>query len=140
MPLLMCPNCTQEMKHVTRHAVELDMCPECRGVWLDRGELEKIMGAVRAAEQDGAEAERRLQQMEERLGGAPQPPPQPQPPRTPPAGPPPWGGPPPHPASSYPPTYGQSGPYGPDPRYEEYGRHRRRKRHELFDIFDIFDD
>ena len=39
-----CPVC----KDVTllmseRRGVEIDYCPECRGIWLDRGELEKIM-------------------------------------------------------------------------------------------------
>jgi uncharacterized protein len=31
------------MQNVNRAGVELDMCPTCRGVWLDRGELEKIL-------------------------------------------------------------------------------------------------
>ena len=26
-----------------RHGVEVDYCPQCRGVWLDRGELDKII-------------------------------------------------------------------------------------------------
>jgi Zn-finger nucleic acid-binding protein len=26
-----------------RHGVEIDYCPKCRGVWLDRGELDKIL-------------------------------------------------------------------------------------------------
>ncbi|HIX82519.1 MAG TPA: zf-TFIIB domain-containing protein, partial [Candidatus Erysipelatoclostridium merdavium] len=26
-----------------KHGVEIDYCPECRGIWLDRGELEKII-------------------------------------------------------------------------------------------------
>lgn len=47
MPLLMCPNCNVSMQAVTRSDVELDMCPSCRGVWLDRGELEKILSAGR---------------------------------------------------------------------------------------------
>ena len=39
-----CPVC----KDVTllmseKKGVEIDYCPECRGIWLDRGELEKIM-------------------------------------------------------------------------------------------------
>jgi len=29
-----------------RHNVEIDYCPECRGVWLDRGELDKILEQV----------------------------------------------------------------------------------------------
>jgi Zn-finger nucleic acid-binding protein len=30
-----------------RHGVEIDYCPECRGVWLDRGELDKIIDRAR---------------------------------------------------------------------------------------------
>lgn len=31
------------------------MCPSCRGVWLDRGELEKLMEGARAREQQPAQ-------------------------------------------------------------------------------------
>ena len=41
------------MSSVNRRGVEFDMCPTCRGVWLDRGELEKLM----AAAEDEARAE-----------------------------------------------------------------------------------
>lgn len=47
MPLLLCPNCNTSMSAVSRQAVEFDMCPSCRGVWLDRGELEKLIAAGR---------------------------------------------------------------------------------------------
>jgi uncharacterized protein len=47
MPLLLCPNCNTSMQNVQRSGVELDMCPTCRGVWLDRGELEKILEGQR---------------------------------------------------------------------------------------------
>lgn len=47
MPLLLCPNCNVSMQNVNRSGVELDMCPSCRGIWLDRGELEKILGEAR---------------------------------------------------------------------------------------------
>ncbi|MDP3173199.1 MAG: zf-TFIIB domain-containing protein [Phenylobacterium sp.] len=47
MPLLLCPNCNASMQNVNRSGVELDMCPSCRGVWLDRGELEKILAGSR---------------------------------------------------------------------------------------------
>lgn len=33
------------MREVERRAVRIDVCPECRGVWLDRGELEKLLAA-----------------------------------------------------------------------------------------------
>ncbi len=47
MPLLMCPNCNAAMQELKRDAVAFDMCPTCRGVWLDRGELEKLIAAGR---------------------------------------------------------------------------------------------
>ena len=48
MPLLLCPNDNSSMTTVERSGVQFDMCPTCRGVWLDRGELEKLMDAERA--------------------------------------------------------------------------------------------
>lgn len=39
-----CPVCVQTTLTVTeRQGVEIDFCPKCRGVWLDRGELDKIL-------------------------------------------------------------------------------------------------
>ena len=43
MPLLMCPKDNAPMQTLDRNGVQFDMCPNCRGVWLDRGELEKLM-------------------------------------------------------------------------------------------------
>ena len=48
MPLLMCPNDNGPMQTLERSGVQFDMCPACRGVWLDRGELEKLMEAAAA--------------------------------------------------------------------------------------------
>ena len=45
MPLLLCPNDNASMNTVSRNGVEFDMCPTCRGVWLDRGELENLMAS-----------------------------------------------------------------------------------------------
>ena len=45
-----CPTCTTvNLVMSERQGVEIDYCPECRGVWLDRGELDKII--ARADEQ-----------------------------------------------------------------------------------------
>jgi Zn-finger nucleic acid-binding protein len=38
-----CPVCTEELKMADRQGVEIDYCPKCRGIWLDRGELDKII-------------------------------------------------------------------------------------------------
>ena len=38
-----CPLDGAELVMSERHGVEIDYCPQCRGVWLDRGELDKII-------------------------------------------------------------------------------------------------
>lgn len=38
-----CPNCIKPLLLAERQGVEVDYCPHCRGVWLDRGELDKII-------------------------------------------------------------------------------------------------
>ncbi len=41
-----CPVCDARMRTVEKYSVEVDICPDCKGVWLDRGELDKILDAV----------------------------------------------------------------------------------------------
>lgn len=38
-----CPNCGSRLVEVDRSEILIDACPSCRGVWLDRGELDKIL-------------------------------------------------------------------------------------------------
>ena len=38
-----CPKCNVALSMADRQGVEIDFCPQCRGVWLDRGELDKII-------------------------------------------------------------------------------------------------
>ncbi len=38
-----CPVCKVPLTMSERQGVEIDYCPQCRGVWLDRGELDKII-------------------------------------------------------------------------------------------------
>jgi len=38
-----CPHCNISLVMAERSGVEIDYCPKCRGVWLDRGELDKII-------------------------------------------------------------------------------------------------
>jgi uncharacterized protein len=44
-----CPNCGETLLMAERLKVEIDYCPKCRGVWLDKGELDKLLDI--AAEQ-----------------------------------------------------------------------------------------
>lgn len=113
MPLLMCPNDNAPMQTLDRNGVQFDMCPTCRGVWLDRGELEKLM---EGATQDGRASV---------VPPAPQaPPPQQQHHQ-----PSPWG------------QQPQQAPYR--SREDDYRRHKEDERYykkkKRLDIFDIFD-
>jgi uncharacterized protein len=38
-----CPVCNVALVMSDRQGIEIDYCPQCRGVWLDRGELDKII-------------------------------------------------------------------------------------------------
>lgn len=39
-----CPLCLdQTLEIMHRNGVELDVCPKCRGIWLDRGEIERLV-------------------------------------------------------------------------------------------------
>lgn len=59
-----CPICTDvRMREVDKNGILIDICPDCKGVWLDRGELDKLMSSVREArgeyeEWSGAERDR----------------------------------------------------------------------------------
>ena len=59
-----CPVCTQvDLMMTDRQGVEIDYCPQCRGVWLDRGELDKII------ERSAAPAMQQQQTMQQPHGG-----------------------------------------------------------------------
>ena len=45
MPDLVCPKCQSPMRSYERNGVTVDQCSGCRGVFLDRGELERLVDA-----------------------------------------------------------------------------------------------
>jgi uncharacterized protein len=48
-----CPICEDvRMREVIKDGVTIDVCPDCKGVWLDRGELDKLMQGVNAMRQE----------------------------------------------------------------------------------------
>lgn len=54
-----CPVCESvDLTMSERKGVEIDYCPKCRGVWLDRGELDKIIEQSGVAEQPGFKEKR----------------------------------------------------------------------------------
>jgi uncharacterized protein len=76
MPLLLCPNDNGPMQTVQRSGIEFDICPTCRGVWLDRGELEKMLATAR--EDMAGSMPVTAQQAPPQSGFLAQPPPRPQ--------------------------------------------------------------
>ncbi|MGE3235132.1 MAG: zf-TFIIB domain-containing protein [Thermoleophilia bacterium] len=46
---LRCPTCGTRLVELERSEILIDACPECRGVWLDRGELDRILDRERRA-------------------------------------------------------------------------------------------
>ncbi len=57
----MCPCCKDiELRIAIRRGVEIDYCPECNGIWLDNGELNKIVSeSVKASDEENAAEESR---------------------------------------------------------------------------------
>jgi len=110
---MLCPVCKVGLHMSDRQGIEIDYCPQCRGIWLDRGELDKIIERSGAGEAPAAPAAPQAPQ-------APPPPPQGSP----------W-----QQGGGYPQQqgYGQQPGYGHgyDPRY----KHKRKKSflEELFD-------
>lgn len=51
---MLCPKDQTPLQARRRNGVEIDHCPTCRGVWLDRGELDKIISAT-LSDEDGTE-------------------------------------------------------------------------------------
>ena len=45
---LTCPKCQAPMRNYERNGIQIDQCTECRGIFLDRGELELLMDAESA--------------------------------------------------------------------------------------------
>ncbi|MDR7280014.1 Zn-finger nucleic acid-binding protein [Catenuloplanes atrovinosus] len=131
-----CPKCHGQMRQYERSGVTIDQCTECRGIFLDRGELEKLFEAEQNWSQRNPQGAR--------PAAAPPPPPAGYPPAAPGHG----GGyapPPPPPVQhGYPaatpayghgaPAYGQGGYHG---HYRHHG-HRRNKRHRGF-LGELFD-
>jgi Zn-finger nucleic acid-binding protein len=137
MQMMTCPKCHGEMRVYERSGVTVDQCTECRGIFLDRGELEKLF-----------EAEASFNTRQAPPPARPQAPPAPQPGGYAPPPPPVHGGgyaPPPAPAygqpvaHGYPPApaaYGHHGHY----RHQQPGHHghyrQGRRKSFLHDLFD----
>jgi uncharacterized protein len=64
-----CPNDGATLLLSERQGVEIDYCPDCRGVWLDRGELDKL---IERADRDSRDStDRRDEDDDDRRGRKP---------------------------------------------------------------------
>ena len=108
MSTLTCPKCHGDMRSYERSGIHVDQCTECRGVFLDRGELEGLV-----------DAELRWAQNSAPVPAAPVPAPAPAAPA--------------QPGYQQPPQ--QPYPQQPYPQ-QQYGRPPKKKRSFLEDLFD----
>jgi len=53
---MLCPVDGTELLMTSREGVEIDYCPKCRGIWLDRGELDKLIDRSLQVEQSSRSA------------------------------------------------------------------------------------
>ncbi len=54
--MMLCPKCMEELEISERQGIEIDYCKKCRGVWLDRGELDKIIDRTMGSMSQGRSA------------------------------------------------------------------------------------
>ena len=116
MPLLVSPiDGTTPMQQIVRNGIEIDRCPVSGGVWLDKGELEKLLGAMQDAIQEDRQEYVQFRQSPQghaqHSGHRPTPQPHV--------------------------THGR--PVYRDDDYDDYYRHKYGKKSKLKSIFDLFD-
>lgn len=136
--MLNCPVCNDSrMREVEKNGILIDVCPSCKGVWLDRGELDKLMNDVREVradynewhyrDDDDDDDDRRRKNPNQSGGYPPQVPNNRQ------------GG-----YNNGNPNYGNGSPnYGQGHGKQDdngYGTHRKKKKKSVLDVFgDLFD-
>jgi len=45
--VLICPRCKSKLNKLKKNNVVIDICPSCHGIWLDDGEIEKLVTKVK---------------------------------------------------------------------------------------------
>ena len=63
-----CPIDETTLTMTERSGIEIDYCPKCRGVWLDRGELDKLISAGGTGERSEYRDEKRMEPRHEDRG------------------------------------------------------------------------
>ena len=65
-----CPSCGGELVQIERSGVRIDACRNCRGVWLDRGELDQILERERQRRRRPSRRRRGVLPRDDRLGAS----------------------------------------------------------------------
>ena len=68
---MLCPADQTPLTMSERQGIEIDYCPTCRGVWLDRGELDKIIERSEAGQAQAAPPPQQYQQPQQHYQDAP---------------------------------------------------------------------
>ncbi|MCM3632293.1 zf-TFIIB domain-containing protein [Paenibacillus camelliae] len=124
---MLCPICDGiALREVEKNGVLIDICPSCKGVWLDRGELDKLMQDVHAAHQEYDQLQAYAASQQRQSHRQPSPPP--------------------YQAAPYPPTshgyhphYKDNYKYNKNVKYDKYGRPYRKKKSVFNMLEDLFD-
>ena len=69
---MLCPADQTPLTMSERSGIEIDYCPTCRGVWLDRGELDKIIERSAAGQAQGSPPPQQQQYQQPQYHGGPQ--------------------------------------------------------------------
>jgi len=119
-----CPVCADtRMREVEKNGILIDICPSCKGVWLDRGELDKLMQGVQEVRQEYNQWYYGDDDDDDDKRGRRYPPQQQQP----------------YPQQQY------QQPYPPQPQYDDKHKHspypHKKKKKSVMDVFgDLFGD
>jgi Zn-finger nucleic acid-binding protein len=120
MPLLVSPiDGTTPMQQIVRNGIEIDRCPVSGGVWLDKGELEKLLNAMQDAIQEDRQEYNQFRQSPQGHAHTPQAHH--------------------HPAPQHQALPGYGRPAYRDDDYDDYYRHKYGKKSKIKSIFDLFD-
>ena len=120
MPLLISPIDGSPMKQINRYGIEIDVCPTTGGIWLDKGELEKLMAHIQDAVDDSDEDFREFKQqkaMKNLPGDYYED----------------------EPRHAMPPTYARAYKKYEDDDYDDYHKYKYKKKSKLKSILDMFD-
>lgn len=123
----LCPMDGTPLMEMNKNGVTIDVCPECKGVWLDRGELEKLLSVAIEMEREYGQPAPRVPQYDQPRAAPPYE--QPRAPMPDPR----------YAQGGYDPRYRRDDDDDDRRRYDDDYRYGKKKKSTLGKLFDIFD-